>query len=75
VKREAIASTCDDSIVRASILLLLCVCALACPPTKSEAPPATCTHVGDTCTFAPGKLGMCIEPADGNDGLICQSQH
>jgi len=61
--------------VRLSILLVLSACVLGCPPTKSEAPPTTCAHVGDTCTFAPGKLGMCVEPADGSSALICQSQH
>jgi hypothetical protein len=70
--------SCDAAIVRAWVLFVLAasVCVLACPPTKkSDAPPTTCAHVGDTCTFAPGKLGLCIEPADGSDGLICQSQH
>jgi len=48
----------------------------ACPETKkNDTPPATCAKVGDSCTFAPGKLGLCIEPADGSGKLICQSQH
>ena len=47
----------------------------ACPPAKNDAPPATCSKVGDSCTFAAGKLGLCVEPADGGSALICQSQH
>ncbi len=46
----------------------------ACPASKEGAPPATCAKVGDACTFAPGKLGLCIEPAGGGTP-ICQSQH
>jgi len=52
----------------------------ACPPTSGEPkgtggdPPATCTKVGDACTFAPGKLGLCVENAAGTT-VICQSQH
>lgn len=46
-----------------------------CPGEKKPPPPATCTRVGDSCTFAPGKLGVCIESVSGNPPLICQSQH
>lgn len=47
-----------------------------CPESKKTAePPTTCAKVGDSCTYAPGKLGLCIEPADGSGKLICQSQH
>ena len=38
-------------------------------------PAASCAKLGDACTFAPGKLGLCIEPVDGRRGLVCQSQH
>jgi hypothetical protein len=41
-------------------------------------PPTTCAKVGDVCTYAPGKLGVCVEPmagASARRGLVCQSQH
>lgn len=38
-------------------------------------PPASCSRLGDSCTYAPGKLGVCVEPVDGKRGLVCQSQH
>lgn len=41
---------------------------------KTEPPKAACTKVGDSCMFAPGKLGLCVEPVNGG-ALICQSQH
>jgi hypothetical protein len=37
-------------------------------------PPSTCAKAGDTCTFSPGKLGLCVEPTHGGP-LLCQSQH
>ena len=52
----------------------------ACPPSSGEPkgtggdPPATCAKVGDSCTFAPGKLGLCVDNAAGT-AVICQSQH
>jgi hypothetical protein len=44
---------------------------------KSVEPPATCSKAGDSCTFSPGKLGLCIESTGGNGSgsLVCQSQH
>ena len=63
-------------MIRATLTLLLSATLLeGCPESKSSAPPTTCAKVGDSCTFAPGKLGLCIEPADGSGKLICQSQH
>jgi hypothetical protein len=38
-------------------------------------PAATCTRVGDPCTFSPGKLGLCVESTNDSGKLICQSQH
>ncbi|MDP9149283.1 MAG: hypothetical protein M3O36_04985 [Myxococcota bacterium] len=37
-------------------------------------PPSTCAKAGDSCTFAPGKLGLCVVAVDGTS-LLCQSQH
>ncbi len=58
-------------VATASLQLAACVSDKA---TVAE-PPATCTKVGDPCTFSPGKLGLCVEPTNGGPGLICQSQH
>jgi hypothetical protein len=38
-------------------------------------PPTTCARIGDTCTFSPGKLGLCVASTDDSARLICQSQH
>lgn len=48
-----------------------------CPAEKDKkaAPVETCTKAGESCVFAPGKLGLCIESVDGNPRFICQSQH
>jgi hypothetical protein len=62
-----------------SATLALC----ACPPDggtgmKSTEPVTTCTSVGQSCIFAPGKLGLCVErtaPCEGAGCIICQSQH
>lgn len=58
--------------VRAVMLFSLLL--LACPGQKTEPPKATCSKVGESCVFAPGKLGLCVEPVNGG-ALICQSQH
>jgi hypothetical protein len=66
--------------VRTALAMALAGALWACPPSSGEPkgtsgdPPATCTKVGDACTFAPGKLGLCVENAAG-DAVICQSQH
>lgn len=41
------------------------------------APSATCARAGDRCTFAPGKLGLCVESSveGGTPRVVCQSQH
>ena len=55
---------------------VLLVTLTACPAEKKkDAPVETCTAVGQSCVFAPGKLGLCIESVDGNPKFICQSQH
>jgi hypothetical protein len=58
---------------------LACALAMAgCTPsatTKTGDPPATCTREGDSCTFSPGKLGVCTAPGDGRTSLVCQSLH
>jgi hypothetical protein len=66
---------------------VLAICAAvglcACPPgssadVKSSEPVTTCTTLGQSCLFAPGKLGLCVErtePCEGAGCIICQSQH
>lgn len=58
-----------------------------CPPSGSGGsssgattgePVITCSRVGQSCLFAPGKLGLCVErtpPCEGSNCLVCQSQH
>jgi hypothetical protein len=59
-------------VIIASVLSFAgCVSEMA---TVAE-PPATCTKVGDSCTFSPGKLGLCVESANDSSVLVCQSQH
>ncbi len=67
------------------ILCLFVVVLLGCPPNtegkgKGEGTSSSaCAKVGDSCTFAPGKLGTCVSRVDCNDPgpacLVCQSQH
>jgi hypothetical protein len=40
-------------------------------------PPSVCTKLGAPCTFAPGKLGSCVEveQTSGASAFVCQSQH
>jgi len=55
------------------LLLLLLT---ACPAEKKKNDAVeVCTAVGQSCVFAPGKLGLCVESVDGNPKYICQSQH
>ena len=48
-------------LVMMSSLTLL----LGCPPEGKRDPaksdPATCSKVGQTCEFSPGKLGTCVQ--------------
>jgi hypothetical protein len=61
---------------RATLLVALLL--TACPTKQpSESKPAECKKFGETCQFAPGKLGSCVvrEPCPSGDCLVCQSQH
>jgi hypothetical protein len=68
-----------SAISAISAALALC----GCPPdsgtgSKSTEPVTTCTAVGQSCVFAPGKLGLCVErtgPCEGSGCILCQSQH
>lgn len=65
------------------LFLAMAVVALAgCPSTPSGSKPSTdaqapqCTRVGQTCEFAPNKLGSCVQRDNCTvDCLVCQSQH
>jgi hypothetical protein len=56
---------------------LLASLQLRCVPDRTTVadPPATCNKAGEPCMFSPGKLGLCVESANGGQTLICQSQH
>ncbi|MGH7295702.1 MAG: hypothetical protein ACRELB_12240 [Polyangiaceae bacterium] len=42
----------------------------------NDAQAAGCAHVGQTCEYAPNKLGSCVQKDDcTHDCLVCQSQH
>lgn len=59
----------------------LALAGLGCPPAAEKKPPpatgAACARIGQSCEFAPGKLGTCVQRDDctGNDCFVCQSQH
>jgi hypothetical protein len=60
-----------------SVVILLVA---ACAPDKSnnnQKANSPCVHIGDSCQFAAGKLGVCVAPqgCTGSSCLICQSQH
>jgi hypothetical protein len=52
-----------------------------CPGKTSDGSgstaPTRCESFGQTCQFAPGKLGSCVQRTDCTQGdcLMCQSQH
>jgi hypothetical protein len=62
-----------------AVAALLCSMLVGCPgrpPTKKQAEP--CKQFGQSCEFAPGKLGACSYRTDcpsGENCLYCQSQH
>jgi hypothetical protein len=63
------------------VRVLLSALVLAGCPRKVTADPAPndeCTKFGESCLFAPGKLGVCVERSTcppGERCLTCQSQH
>jgi hypothetical protein len=65
-------------------LLLAAALALVagCPAAQDGARPSTdaqaqaCTRIGQTCEYAPNKLGSCVQRDNcTTDCLVCQSQH
>jgi hypothetical protein len=71
--------------MRIPVVLAACLLLCACPPDgqggatkKSNEPVKICTSQGQSCVFAEGKLGLCVEstqPCEGKACLVCQSQH
>lgn len=63
--------------MRPLVPLLLGLVLPGCPEKAAEPPPKACTAFGQTCEFAPGKLGACVVKDDcsGPDCLVCQSLH
>ncbi len=63
------------------IMLALSLLLVACPPAAKkssvDASTGACTSVGQTCDFAPGKLGSCVKRDDctAEPCMVCQSQH
>ncbi len=61
-------------MTRAAIFFLVLT---SCRGVATTADAGACARVGDSCTFAPGKLGLCVEleREAGPPTLVCQSQH
>ena len=63
-------------LAAAPLALILAGC-----PSRSSGPtpasqPQKCTRVGQSCEFAPNKLGSCVMRDNcSGDCLVCQSQH
>ena len=69
-----------DPPMRGARVLLLALLLAGCPPRSDERKPSArppCTSFGQTCEFAPGKLGTCVrrENCSAGDCYVCQSQH
>lgn len=65
-----------------AVLVLVPLLIAGCPPAqqngKPEAGTTACTALGQSCEFAPGKLGTCVQNDNCGSGsacFVCQSQH
>jgi len=64
-----------------TLFIVLATAALGCQSParadKDAAAPSACEKLGSPCTFAPGKLGTCVEVErpEGPSAFVCQSQH
>ena len=61
-------------------VLFFALLSTACPrkTTPDPTPSTECRKFGESCLFAPGKLGVCVERSTcptGERCLTCQSQH
>ena len=64
------------------ILICCAVLLLGCPPSEKKEAPAekgSCAKIGQSCEYAPGKLGTCVMKDGCTDPapacFVCQSQH
>lgn len=60
------------------MLAIVVTSLLACTTKSTSSVSPVCRKFGDTCEFAPGKLGTCIEVPTCDAGatcFACQSQH
>jgi hypothetical protein len=68
-----------------AVTLAATVLLYGCTPTTetqradagAEVSRGACARFGQTCEFAPGKLGTCVQRTEctGDDCFVCQSQH
>ncbi len=60
-----------------SLLVTLLLCACSGKTEHKSSAPKPCERFGQTCEFAPKKLGTCVEKMNctGAGCLVCQSQH
>src|SRR5208283_1395698 len=73
-----LASPALRSLLFASCVVLLVGCPSSDPARKSTDAQASqpCLRVGQTCEYAPNKLGSCVQRDNcTQDCLVCQSQH
>ena len=84
--KEGIFSRMVRTFRRPSAAIALAMAAAGCPPASvaggidaGQRALPTCTKAGDTCDFAPGKIGVCTEPVAGCQGgancYVCTSLH
>jgi hypothetical protein len=66
-------------LLAALVWLLAPLVLVACRQRADSkaAAPAACKEFGQTCEYAPGKLGSCVVKDDckGSNCFVCQSQH
>jgi hypothetical protein len=62
-------------IALALVAFVLAGCPEKVSPAKADA--SACTKIGQSCEYAPGKLGSCVQQDDCATPpcLVCQSQH
>ena len=62
-------------MIRVALAVLLLTSCRGVATATADAGP--CTKVNDSCEYAPGKLGLCVEvqAEAGPPTLLCQSQH
>ncbi|MDP9036014.1 MAG: hypothetical protein M3O50_14535 [Myxococcota bacterium] len=72
--RRALCERMARAFIVAHAPWLLAGCPADNHGTTTGEPPSTCAKAGSSCSFAKGKLGLCVVSVDGTS-LLCQSQH